>query len=124
MLLAREKAKRKAQSESKAESNPSESPIKLPLEVRRKLGALRIKLVVQSTIAEMISDKADGVLKVYKRIDRKLKAMEKALETKEDIEVFEAYIDDLEMRLAPYQATLREKASQIEELVDALEALV
>jgi len=124
MLVAREKSKKKTESKTETESNPTESPIRLPLEVRRKLGALRLKLVTQSTIGEMVSDKADDVLKVYKRIDRKLKAMEKALETKEDIEVFERYIDDLETRLAPYQATLREEARRIEEIVDALEAMV
>jgi len=103
--------------------NP-ESPIRLPYEVRRKLGALRLLIASLEGLVSVMETKVGNLEKTLDVIDKTVKAKQKALETKEDIEVFEAYIVNLAGRLRPFVATFRDKIRQLEEQCDRLEALV
>jgi len=109
---------------SEKETNPEENPIRLPYEVRRKLGILRSTLVDQVAKIEILIDKTETIAKIYKLIDRKIKAKEKALETKEDIAKFQEFIQNLSNRIAPFMPMYITKIVQVEGLLDRLEQLV
>jgi len=104
--------------------SPKESPIRLPLEVRRKLGLLRLLIAHLGGLVDKIDMKVSDLEGTLKIIDRTLKAKEKALETKEDIELFERQITALFTALRPFETIFRDKARQIEDVCDRLEALV
>jgi len=103
--------------------NP-ESPIRLPYEVRRKLGRLRLLIASLEGLVSLMETKVGDLEKTLDVIDKTVKAKQKALETKEDIEVFEAYIEGLTDRLVPFQGTFRDKIRQLEDQCDRLEELV
>jgi len=108
-----------------SEANP-ESPekIRIPLETRRMLGRFRALIVEHRAKVDLTQSKVDAIDKVYSLIDKKVTTALKAIETKEDIELFERMLNQLRVGLQPQLARINTMINQAETVLDAIEALV